>query len=193
MELKKTIIRMAAAAVLAAGLACGLAAPGLAEDVTAYAIPSEDGTHFKINYAALEAATSLTREEKFMVAAALRRDPGYVASGFEKIDGLKGRCKTKRKFGIPDGVECKLTADPVAATVLSGLGTSALSTALCLVINADDDEITEPFCSVVLDRALSEPINMLITECASRMQTLDMSFEFELIPPKVKPKVKCVS
>ncbi|AXS39449.1 hypothetical protein D1F64_04550 [Breoghania sp. L-A4] len=163
----------------------------VAQDTTKYAIPAEDGSGYKINYQALGDATELSMAEKFQVARALRNGSGHIVSGVESIAGFGGKCKVNKFLGIPDGVDCTLTADPAATKVMSKLGSFALTNAICLVIDAEDGEVTEPICDGLLEAFVSKTLEPLIETCADQDRTTAITVDFKLVPPKLKPSARC--
>jgi hypothetical protein len=182
------------AAFLALALALGMMAPpGIAQEAKRFATPNADGTGYTINYEALAAAADMSEAEKFQVARALRNGEGHIASAnVEDIAGFGGRCKIDKFLGIPDGGTCTLTADPAATKVLSKLGAFALTNAICLVVDVEDGELTEPFCDLLLEAIVSSTIEPVIDQCADRGQTTSITVGFKLVPPKITGSAKCV-
>jgi hypothetical protein len=164
-----------------------------AEDAPPFATLSADGTHYTIDYAALANAKDLTQAEKYQIARALRNGAGYSEGQLGSIAGFGGHCDIHKKLHIiPVGVSCTLTADPAATEVLAKLGTFALTNAICLVIDVEDGEITEPICDAVLEAVVSATIEPIITQCADANQTTEISVELDILPkPKAKGSAKC--
>ena len=181
-------------ALLALGVAYGLtASPATAQEAKRFATPNADGTGYTINYEALAAAADMSEGEKFQVARALRNGEGHIASAnVEDIAGFGGRCKIDKFLGIPDGGECTLTADPTATKVLSKLGAFALTNAICLVVDAEDGELTEPFCDLLLEAIVKSTLEPVIEQCADRGQTTSITVGFKLVKPKIDASAKCV-
>jgi hypothetical protein len=181
--------RLAAAAVLVVAL---MAPVARAQESKRFATPNEEGTAYTINYKALEAAEDLTNAEKYQVARALRNGEGHTASaGVESIAGFGGSCKIKKFLGIPDGGDCTLTADPAATKTLSQLGTFALTNAICLVLDIEDGELTEPFCDLLLEAIVKATLEPVIEQCADRDQTTSITVGFQLVPPKIDASARC--
>jgi hypothetical protein len=182
---------------LATGLAAVLAIVCLAPAAAAqeskrFATPNEGGTGYTINYKALGEADDLTNAEKYQVARALRNGEGHMASaGVESVAGLGGSCKIKKFLGIPDGGDCTLTADPAATKTLSSLGSFALTNAICLVLDVEDGELTEPFCDLLLEAIVKSTLEPVIDQCADADQTTELSIDFQLVPPKFKANARC--
>ena len=167
------------------------AATTMARDVSAYAKPTPKGDGYTIDYDALGEATDLSEAEKFQVARALRRGTGHQEAGLEKIAGLSAKCKIKKFLGIPDGADCTVTADPAATKVLVGLGSFALTNAICLVIDVEDGEITEPICDLLLEAVVKSTIEPVLEQCADKGQATNIKLDFQLVPPKLKPSASC--
>lgn len=178
-----------AAAVLA--IVC-LAPTSAAQESKRFATPNAEGTAYTINYKALGEADDLTNAEKYQVARALRNGEGHTASaGVESIAGFGGSCKIKKFLGIPDGGDCTLTADPAATKTLSSLGTFALTNAICLVLDVEDGELTEPFCDLLLEAIVKSTLEPVLDQCADAGQTTELSIDFQLVPPKFKANARC--
>lgn len=177
---------------LAAVLILGSAAfPAGAQEVTEIARPNEDRTGYRIDYDALATMPGLTQAERYQVARALRISEGHIPSGIEAIAGLSAKCKIDKFVGIPVGVDCTVTADPAATKVLVKLGAFALTNAICLVIDVEDGEITEPICDLLLEAVVSSTIEPVLEQCADRSQSTSIELGFKLIPPKLKADAKC--
>jgi hypothetical protein len=186
--------RRSVGSALAAFLVLGVTAhPSLAQEAKRFATPNADGSGYTINYEALASAADLSETEKFQVARALRNGEGHIPSAnVESIAGFGGHCKIKKFLGIPDGGDCTLTADPAATILLSKLGTFALTNVICLVVDAEDGEITEPFCDLLLEAIVTSTLEPVIEQCADKGQTTSITVGFTLVKPKIDASAKCV-
>lgn len=191
MFIKTTFVKIASCAAATLVVSAAMMYGAFAQDAAQFVIPAEDGSGYKINYPALENANDLTMAEKFQVARALRNGTGHITSGIESIAGFGGKCKVNKFLGVPDGADCTLTADPAATKVLAKLGTFALTNAICLVVDAEDGEITEPICDGLLEGFVSKTLEPLLTNCADNGQTTAITVNFKLVPPKLKPSARC--
>jgi hypothetical protein len=164
-----------------------------AQDAPPYVHVSPDGKSYSIDYAALGNASELSQTEKYQVARALRNGSGYIEGALGSIAGFGGHCDIHKKLHvIPVGASCTLTADPAATKILSGLGGFALTNAICLVIDVEDGEITEPICDAVLEAIVTTTIEPVINQCADAGQTTKLSFELDILPkPKAKGSASC--
>ena len=164
-----------------------------AEDAPPYVKLTTDGKAYSIDYDALGKASGLSQAEKYQVARALRNGAGYAEGALGSIAGFGGHCDIHKKLHIiPVGVSCTLTADPAATKVLSGLGGFALTNAICLVIDVEDGEITEPICDAVLEAVVITTIEPVIDQCADAGETTELSFELDILPkPKAKGSAQC--
>ena len=164
-----------------------------AQEIPEFVKPNAEGTSYTIDYEALAAADGLTQAEKYQIARMLRMGDNHApVAGVEDIAGLGGHCKVKKFLGIPDGVDCTLTASPAATIVLSKLGTFALTNAICLVIDAEDGEITEPICDLLLEGIVESTISPVLEQCAEKDQSTELKFKFQLLPkPKLNANAEC--
>lgn len=178
---------------IAAVVAIGCLAPvAAAQESERFATPNAEGTAYTIDYEALGEADDLTNAEKYQVARALRNGEGHVASaGVESIDGFGGSCKIKKVLGIPDGGDCTLTADSAATTTLASLDTFELTNAICIVLDAADGELTEPFCALLLEAIVSGTLERVVDQCAAAEQGTKLSIDFQLVPPGLKADADC--
>ena len=179
--------------LLAAVLILGSGAlPASGQEATDFASPNEDQTGYTIDYEALDASQDLTQAQKYQVARALRNGEDHIPSGLESIAGLSASCKIKKKLKvIPVGVDCTVTADPAATKVLVTLGTFAVTNAICLVIDVEDGEITEPICDLLLEALVKSTIEPVLEQCADNDQSTSITLGFDLVPPKLDGNAKC--
>ena len=127
------------------------------------------------------------------VGRALRKAPEHAADRkVEKIAGLSASCAIKKKAFIPVAVDCMVAADPAATNVLAGLGTFALTTAICVVVDAVDGEITAPICDVALELVAAATIEPVLDQCADKGQSTSITLDFNLLPPSLDaPSASC--
>lgn len=139
---------------------------------------------FSINYQALGEATDLSDTDKALIVHALRERDGYVESLGTK--GITAKCHT-------NPVGCKVTMDPTATRIMSQAGAFVVTTAICLVVDAADGEVTAPICEIVMEVVVESTIMPVLTQCASKDQSTAIELDFWLIPPKVKAEATCES
>ena len=137
---------------------------------------------FSINYEALGEATDLSQTEKVLIVDALRERAGYVEAQGTK--GITAKCHL-------NPVGCKVTMDPTATRIMSQAGAFVVTTAICLVVDAADFEVTAPICEFVLEAVVETTIMPVLTQCARKDQSTAIELDFWLIPPKVKANAYC--
>ncbi|WIY23376.1 hypothetical protein [Parasedimentitalea psychrophila] len=147
-----------------------------------FTIP-QDGGGFSTDYEALSADQNLTNMQKYAVVNELRKRDGYMES--LSILGLDAKCTL-----VP--LHCTITATPAAAEALIQGSAIAATSAICLIIDAADFEITAPICVAALEGVIESTVMPILTQCAIKKQATELDFTISIIPPKFDVSGKCI-
>lgn len=145
---------------------------------------------YMVDYDSL-AKSDMHIDDQFRVARALRAGDAYMKGPVASIGGLSADCNVKKKWHIPVGVDCKLEASAAATANLASLGTFAITNAICLIIDAEDLEITEPICDGILQKFVNAEIKPKLEICAKQGDSTELDIAFTIIPPSGNANAFC--